>query len=230
MVNLALRSKPAKVDTALNSGIIFLISGLIGARAGYVLLHMEYFSVNLTEIPLFWQGGLSWIGCAAGLIFAAAITPKLFQIPLSLAYDQMIALSIPLSVAAWLGGWLTGVGYGPLLLQLTWWGLTSLDETGSLAVRLPLQIICAVLTLAGGTILDWALSHSKTLKNRFAGLAGLFLAADLLLFSILRDDPIRQLFAMRIDTLAAIILVIISILALLFLPTPNSGKSRQAVS
>jgi phosphatidylglycerol---prolipoprotein diacylglyceryl transferase len=229
MVNLALRSKPARVDTALNSGIIFLISGLMGARAGYILLHIEYFSANPTEIPLFWKGGLSWIGCAAGLIFAAAIIPKMFQIPLASAYDQMIALSIPLSAAAWLGGWLTGVGYGPLLSPPTWPGLTSLDETGSLAVRLPLQIICAILIIADVTILEWALSHSKTLKNRFTGLAGLFLAGDLLLFSVVRADPVRELFAIRIDTLAAATLLFLSILALLLLPTSNSGKSRQAV-
>jgi phosphatidylglycerol:prolipoprotein diacylglycerol transferase len=43
-----------------------LLFGIVGARLGYVLLHLDFYARNPSEIFLIWQGGLNFTG---GLIF-----------------------------------------------------------------------------------------------------------------------------------------------------------------
>ena len=55
--------------------ITYLIIGIIiGGRLGYVLIYdPKYFLSNLIEIPMIWNGGMSFHGAVIGVIFASFI-------------------------------------------------------------------------------------------------------------------------------------------------------------
>ena len=64
-----------KEDIIENFAFVAIISGLIGARAYYVLLSLEYYLQNPMEIPAVWHGGLAIHGGIIGgflgsLVFA----------------------------------------------------------------------------------------------------------------------------------------------------------------
>ncbi|WP_454748230.1 prolipoprotein diacylglyceryl transferase family protein [Ciceribacter selenitireducens] len=50
-----------------------LVLGLIGARAGHVLPHLESFSVEPWHILAFWQGGFSAVGASAGVLLSGVL-------------------------------------------------------------------------------------------------------------------------------------------------------------
>lgn len=49
-------------DKAIDLAIIILIAGVIGARAVYILLNMDYYLANPVEIVYLSRGGLVWYG------------------------------------------------------------------------------------------------------------------------------------------------------------------------
>lgn len=50
----------------LDTYLAALFGGVVGARLGYVLLHIEDFRHQLLNIPRLWYGELSWIGAIIG--------------------------------------------------------------------------------------------------------------------------------------------------------------------
>lgn len=46
------------------------VAGIIGARLSYVILHWQYYSANLAEIPAVWHGGLTLQGSVIGALLA----------------------------------------------------------------------------------------------------------------------------------------------------------------
>ncbi len=67
----------AKVDRRLDrwSGVA-LLSGLVMARAGHVLLHLDSFIVEPWRIFAVWQGGFSWIGGLCGVSIALVLLAR----------------------------------------------------------------------------------------------------------------------------------------------------------
>ncbi|MHC1782056.1 MAG: prolipoprotein diacylglyceryl transferase family protein [Anaerolineaceae bacterium] len=229
LFSLARSAKTKDLDHAIDSGLVLLFVALAGARAGYVLLHPEYFSVHPGEIAAFWLGGLSWIGCAAGLLFGMPAIVWLFKWPIAEAYHLTILLAMPLAALTWLGCWVSGVGYGPEMNTPAWLAWRAVDETGQVLPRFPLQILCAALLPLSFGLLEAVPPSMKRLKEKTTGLAGIILCADLYLFASLRADPVREVVSMHSDWLAAAALLLLS-MAAYYLPTPASGKTRSPVS
>jgi prolipoprotein diacylglyceryltransferase len=231
MLALARRPGPRGPEPALNAGLILEALALIGARAGYVLFHPDYFLTHAAEIPAFWLGGLSWIGCAAGLMLGTFLIRWMFRLTLAEALRQTVTVTAPLAVLAWIGAWVSGVGYGPAYPASSLFAWPSTDETGLTAPRLPLQILCAALVPLSFLIIDILQARWLELKMRSAALSALFLSADLLLFAALRADPPPPIVSSTSpDILAANILVLVSLVVLIFFPASDSGKSRPPVS
>jgi len=56
------RSKtPTSPISRIDTGLVTLVAGFLGARLGFVLMHMHYFSIHTDEIMKYWNGGLSWV-------------------------------------------------------------------------------------------------------------------------------------------------------------------------
>ena len=126
--------------------LIALMAGLLGARAGYVATHWDYFSQRLDETLYFWQGGLSWAAGAFGALIGLAVYILLTRRPF---WSLLDALAIPAAIvasAAWLGCLIDRCAYGfktaPGLLTPP-----APDMIGNIAPRWPTQTLGVLLSL-----------------------------------------------------------------------------------
>lgn len=196
-------------NTWLTASVLVLLAALMGGRAAYVAPNWEYFRNHLIEIPQVWLGGLSWPGALAGAVMGTLIAAWLLNIPVDVLADRLLPLLASLSVAVWLGCWVTGWAYGPE----SGWGLPAKDEWGVWKNRLPLQLIGAILTVAFLWSIERFRQRHKNLPSGLAASVGFgLLCLILLAASVLRVDPYPVYSGLRLETWAAIALLIISLL------------------
>lgn len=195
---------------SLNAAIGVLLCALIGGRAAYVFVHWAYFHVQILEIPQVWLGGISWPGALAGGILGTFIMVWFYRISLGVLADRLLPLLASLSVAVWLGCWLSGCVYGLEVSR----GVPVKDEWGIWHNRLPIQLISAFLTVA----LFWGIDRFQQRKGRLIpglaatlGLGGF----SLILFgaSLLRVDPYPLYNGLRLETWAALIFLGIAVVS-----------------
>ena len=79
--------------------ISYLIIGIIlGGRLGYVLFYnLKYYLNNLIEIPMIWQGGMSFHGGLMGVLFATIIFSNKHDVNKYIFLD-LIAVSAPIGI------------------------------------------------------------------------------------------------------------------------------------
>ena len=79
--------------------ISYLIIGIIlGGRLGYVLFYnAKYYLNNLIEIPMIWQGGMSFHGGLIGVLFATIIFSNKHNVNKYIFLD-LIAVSAPIGI------------------------------------------------------------------------------------------------------------------------------------
>jgi hypothetical protein len=114
------------------------------------------------------------------------------------AADRLAHLIPPLAIAAWLGCWSVGCGYGTSTTLLS----LQTPEVASFAPGFPVQILAASILLCYYAFLELAVTRPLPTGRR-AGLIGLGLAVNLLAFSFLRVDPSPAWFGQRPDMWAA---------------------------
>ena len=76
--------------------ITYLIIGIIiGGRLGYVLIYNPiYYLNNLSEIPMIWNGGMSFHGAVIGILFATILFCKIKSIPADKVMDTNFAIAV----------------------------------------------------------------------------------------------------------------------------------------
>ena len=79
--------------------IVYIIIGIIvGGRLGYVLIYnTSYYLENIIEIPMIWNGGMSFHGAVLGVIFATIIFCKKNKQNI-FYYLDLVALSAPIGI------------------------------------------------------------------------------------------------------------------------------------
>jgi len=79
--------------------ITYIILGIIiGGRLGYVFIYNPlYYLNNLTEIPMIWNGGISFHGALIGVIFATYIFSKKNNQNI-FYYLDLVALTCPIGI------------------------------------------------------------------------------------------------------------------------------------
>tara|TARA_B100001540_G_scaffold284610_1_gene277080 strand:- start:1310 stop:2083 length:774 start_codon:yes stop_codon:yes gene_type:complete len=79
--------------------IVYIILGIIiGGRLGYVLIYNPiYYLENLNEIPMIWQGGMSFHGAVIGVIFSTYIFSKKNNESM-FYYLDLVALTSPIGI------------------------------------------------------------------------------------------------------------------------------------
>ncbi len=79
--------------------IVYIILGIIiGGRLGYVFIYNPlYYLNNLTEIPMIWNGGMSFHGAVIGVIFATYIFSKKNNQNI-FYYLDLVALTCPIGI------------------------------------------------------------------------------------------------------------------------------------
>lgn len=197
------RCEPPQRNKYLGIGIWALCGGLLGARTGFVLTHLHYFSIHRDALAKFWLGGLNGFGAIAGSILFILIAARILHLRPLKALDLMSSLVLPLGVMAWLGGWAVGSAYGPTLAPGTWWGMMIIDETGLSSLRVPLQPIASITLFIVISIVE-----RKTGNMGYGfmfGWVGLTLSLHTLVFSWLRADAVQILFGLRLDVWLALL-------------------------
>ena len=91
--------KDHNISKLFDDLISYLIIGIIlGGRLGYVIFYNpEYYLNNLIEIPMIWQGGMSFHGGLVGVILATVIFSKKHKIN-SYIFLDLIALVAPIGL------------------------------------------------------------------------------------------------------------------------------------
>ena len=89
-----------------------LIVGVIGARAGHVLLNWDYFIYNTSEIWRVSSGGLDWHGAIIGGLTGLYLAARWYRINPTFLID-LLALALPLiGLATWWSCLAANCGYG----------------------------------------------------------------------------------------------------------------------
>jgi phosphatidylglycerol---prolipoprotein diacylglyceryl transferase len=202
-------AQPQHVRRLVDFGLVVLLAALLGGRIFFVGLHAGYYALHPLEALLFWQGGLSWPGAAAGALLAMALIALVKRRSLAWLADCLAPLLGPLAVGLWLGCWQSGVDYGAALPPGSWLGAPALDETGVMSLRFPLQLLCALGLVVYLWLVDLGLARMAG-RRHFPGLKaalfGLGLGLVLLAASLLRADPSPYWGALAVDTWCALAL------------------------
>ena len=162
---------------------------LVGARAGYVLLRPAYYAAHPGGWLQLWMGGYSAWGAVAGGLLAAGIAALVVRKSLPRVLDAVAPLFPPLAVLGWLGCFLGGCAYGPVMASGAGLALLTVDEWGQVLPRFPLQIIAA-LVLVGYNWGVAAVLHPKAFAGQRASLVGLGLAAVQFLGALISAEPV----------------------------------------
>jgi prolipoprotein diacylglyceryltransferase len=177
----------------------FLLICLAVGRVAFIAVHWDYYRGHPLEIPRVWDGGLS----APGALFGGLLVLFIFRIwkslDLALFVDRFLPLFMLITVAAWLGSWIEGIGYGPLSGG-SLFGLPSRDEWGSYAKRFPIQLIGAVLTLGWFWFLDSQQKRKKLASGLWTSWGFLGICMIFTGLTFLRADPALYWYGLRLDT------------------------------
>ena len=185
----------------IDAALVVIACALVGARTFFIGSHWTYYSQHITESLWFWQGGLSWLGGAIGVLVGMLTFARTKKQPLAELADL---LAIPLAIvatASWLGCHLDGCAYGREVAT-SFTVLNSSDIFGQIAPRWPTQLVGVLY----GTFVILILLNSG---NRFQQPGLLFLLSVLLIsagifcLSLTRGDPMLYYGNFRVDTVAA---------------------------
>jgi phosphatidylglycerol:prolipoprotein diacylglycerol transferase len=182
--------------------LIALVFGVVGARAGHVMLHWDYFATHTDEILDLRAGGLDWHGALLLATPAALIMARWRRVSWS-ALSDALALGLPFAaVAVWQGCAAASCGYGAEVRTLAdhpLWLVAELpDIYGTLAPRYNLPplgtaLAAALLALLGAlTLFDW-------LRGGRLGLAVLLYSLAMFALGALRGEGVPTWFGMRAD-------------------------------
>jgi len=196
----------------LDAGCWLLLGSLIGGRIVYGLVNLDFSSHSLSEIFQLQLGGFSWIGALTGWLLAGVIYKRFHRKAKECSLDELLPLAGWLIGCMWIGSWLDGVVYGSL--TNSWWGLSAVDEWGIADRRVPLQWIGAFCSI----LLFWSLERLAAWKARPAWLfadgqislmAGSGISLIMVVISLFRADQTPHTAFMRLETLAALGIVVL---------------------
>jgi phosphatidylglycerol---prolipoprotein diacylglyceryl transferase len=208
-----MKAPPEHARRFVDAGLYALIGALIGGRVAFVAVNWNYFQAYPGEIFAVHLGGIAWSGALVGGFSAVLLTAIITRYPLSEYLAALLPLLAALVVASWLACWLAGCAYGPP--ADTWWGIPSRDEWGTLALRLPVQLIGALLAMGFFWLLD--VSHRRfPTASQFSSIAFLGLALQMLVLSFLRFDPQPTWQGLRMETWAAASFAALALVSLFF--------------
>jgi phosphatidylglycerol---prolipoprotein diacylglyceryl transferase len=225
------KTTPRQSGIWVNVGLFVLMTCLIGARLSYIFINRTYFSIHPLEMLIVWLGGLTWPGALLGALLTVMFlaiayrSPRTGRVSIGWIGDRLYPLLPPVVITAWLGSWQTGVAYGSPVPSGIWWGVPSMDETGAIMLRWPVQL-AAVLSLLIFFILLEMRVRPLNPPGRLSGIALFGLLVHLLIFSFLCVDPSPYWNGLRVDTWAAIIYLML-FLSFLLLNGLVSRVSRR---
>jgi len=109
---VALRLRPGRPLAALDACLLALATGLLAARAGHVLLHLEHFVRTPEDILRWSSGGLEWHSALAGALAGLWLGARWRALAWPALLDALTPALALLCLGAWRGCMAAGCGYG----------------------------------------------------------------------------------------------------------------------
>lgn len=185
--------------TRVEAGLIVGAGGIVGARLGFVALHASYFGAHPIEAAWLWQGGLSWVGAAAGAAAGVVLAARATSISPWVLADALCVPAAVLSLACWTGCLVDACSYGRRVGEASW-APEAYDAFGVVARRWPTQALGMILS---GTLLAGLLRPAGAWPAGLSGSVTLAaLAAINTILSLTRGDPSLLIGGWRVDTVA----------------------------
>jgi phosphatidylglycerol:prolipoprotein diacylglycerol transferase len=203
------RRQHLRAAFVLDAILVAIVTGVIAARAGYVIINWVYYQDHAAEIVRLWQGGLNWqaglIGGSIGVWFMA----RRHSAPMTML--DLLTIGLPLGIACgWIGSYFSATAYGAELLPgdrffflssdlPDWYGLSN--------PRWPTQLIGATWSLLLFVLLWFTRKKTWTAGTRY----WLFVAAyslGALLIGFTRGDEVPRFYGWRVDQLLDALLVV----------------------
>ena len=209
---MAWQTSDKQVILRLDSGLWVLFGSLVAGRMFYVAINWVYYQSHPLEIYQFWLGGISGPGALTGVLLTLVCVALAKRQSLARLADSILPLELTLTLAAWLGCWQAGCAYG--IETNAWWGMPAKDEWGRIALRAPVQLLGALMTVGVIALLDW-----RQRRPLYAGVAASFgllaLGAELLGFSFMRADPTLIWRGLRAEAWSGMGFMVVAVVSLL---------------
>jgi phosphatidylglycerol:prolipoprotein diacylglycerol transferase len=186
---------------SVNAGLWGLVGALLAGRAAFVIYQWPYFQTHIIEIPQVWLGGLFWPGAVLGGLLAVAIFATVSRVQFASLADSLTPLVIALSVSGWLACWLDGSAYGPQ--SIAWYAVPAWDEWSTLSLRVPTQLLGALLTIGLHGLLQFLIPRLID-SGQVASITLLGLGLINYALTYLRVDPILIWNGLRLDAWAGL--------------------------
>ena len=186
--------RPAQV---IDGCLAALVGGLIGARVEHVLLHWDYFAINLGEALRLNAGGLDWHGAVIGALIGLAIVSRTRRIDGRTLLARFAPALPLLALTGWIGCAAAACAYGAevdtLALHPAYAVWEARDVYGMLAPRYSTQrfgMILALILIPLGLVARG--------ERRFWLLLGL-LSAGMFAIGFVRGDAVPIIAGLRAD-------------------------------
>jgi prolipoprotein diacylglyceryltransferase len=219
------RAGDARLNSALNSGIILLAGMLIGARLSYGMVHWSEFGTAPWKLLDIRAGGLDWMGLTLGGI----ITLLLYAGFSNRSLIELLDLNFPLvaltTIGIWLGAQVAGLGYGPIHSQ-AWWILPVTDAAGDLLPRVPYSGYGALISLLFLILIDriWQSKKLPKIKLLFFCLLQFGVIFG---FTYLRADPMVRLGNQPLERIVSAIYFLICSIGMLLVFVISRIRKRE---
>jgi phosphatidylglycerol:prolipoprotein diacylglycerol transferase len=205
-------SLPATVR--IDAGLAVLVSGLLGARLGYVLMHLHFYAYHPVEILKLWNGGLSWVGGAVGAFLGLMLYTMVSRHPFWRVADTITIPATLFAFALWFGCMLDGCAYGKVA-DVGFLTPSLQDPFGTRENRWPIQSTGAIFSLGILVLLD-RVRLRKPMEGVIASLGLMLISGTNFLLAFFRGDPVPVLYGLRSDALASAALLIIGFLSFIY--------------
>lgn len=209
----------------LDASLWAVLLGLAGARLGFVLLHLNYFKINPQETTWFWDGGLSWIGGVLGALIGIAIFASINKHRFWPLADTIAVAAPILGFACWFGCLFDSCAYGKIA-DAGFLTPPSTDMFGVEASRWPVQGAGAIISLLIFLFL-LNIRRRDPEDGILSTISLSLISAGNLFLYFFRGDSIQLMNGLRVDALATIALLIISVIILIVL-IKNPFSQREA--
>ncbi len=186
----------------LDAGLAALVGGLLGARAAHVLIYWPYFSGHLDETYRVWLGGLNWHGAVLGGLLALWLYTRLRPVPFRALGDALAPLLVVGMLAASLGCYASGCGYGVEVPSLAGYPPLIAAEQADLYGVVAPRLNSPGFSTAAGVVILTAVFGLRALIRKEGALVWIALALiGLAQFGIgfTRGDEVPPLGTLRLD-------------------------------
>lgn len=210
-------------EKIIDFGIVILLGGIIGARALYVLLNLQYYTKNPTEILNLTRGGLVWYGAFLSGLIAAAWFVRRNKINFWVMGD-LFAPYIALAQAfGRIGCLLNGCCYGSIVPSGY---IVSVIFPNESVPRHPTQIYSSMVLLLIFMVLRFWQKKSHFNGQIFLGYL-IFYSTERFFIEFLRGDNPKDYFGFTISQTisVAIFIICLTMFVQRMLKWKNSSKS-----